>query len=145
MRAKERTKVDQQETKERSLVKNKRTNQKCGQEKMVFGGRKQNKERQASAFPKVVTAIGKVDFAIAHLERVQVVNFANTKARRRILKERVREMPVHRQDFQFLKIPLKRDMILSGNKAFGIPIVPMIPQRMGGATQDLQLGWRQCP
>ena len=38
-------------------------------------------------------------------------------------------MSIQRQDFQPLKTPLKRDIILSGNKAFGIPIVLMIPER----------------
>ena len=52
-------------------------------------------------------------------------------------------MPTNRQDFQLLNIPLKSDMILSGNTAIGIPIVLMIPQRVRGTIQDFQLGWRQ--
>ena len=78
VRANERTKVDQQETEERSLVKNKRTIRECGQ-KMVLGGPKENKERNSLAFQKVMKAIGKVDFAILHLERVQVGNFLTTQ------------------------------------------------------------------
>ena len=89
---------------------------------------KENEARKASAFQKLMKAIGKVNFALVHLERIQVVNSTNTKEKERILKEKAREMPIHRQDFQLLKIPLKRDLVLFGNKAVGTPNVLTIPK-----------------
>ena len=41
--------------------------------------------------------------------------------------------------------PLKRDLVLCGNKAIGTPIVLTIPQRVRGIMQDIQLIWRQFP
>ena len=41
-------------------------------------------------------------------------------------------MDIHRQDFQQLKIPLKRYMVLPGNQAIGTPIALTILQRVRG-------------
>ena len=106
---------------------------------------KENEARKASAFQKLMKAIGKVNFALAHLETVQVVNSTNTKEKGRILKEKAREMPIHRRDFQLLKIPFKRDLVLFGNNLIGIPNVLMISQLVRGTIQDIQFGWRQFP
>ena len=55
-----------------------------------------------------------------------------------------REVPVNRQDFQLLKSPLKRDMILPWNQAIGTSIALTIFQ-VRGAIQNIQLGWPQFP
>ena len=59
--------------------------------------------------------------------------------------KRQREMPIHRQDFQQLNIPLKRDKAILENQTIGTPIALTILQRVRGTTQDVQLGWRQFP
>ena len=58
-------------------------------------------------------------FRTAHLNRVQAVFFINTNARAKIKKEEAREEPIHRQDFQLMKIPLKRDKVIPGNQTIG--------------------------
>ena len=52
-------------------MKNKHMNQNCGQKKIVFCGPEENEGTKASAFQKVMQAFGKVDFALADLNRVQ--------------------------------------------------------------------------
>ena len=73
--------MHQQELEERSLVKNRRMKQNCGRKKIVFGGSLDNEARKASACQKVMKALGKVDFALTYLERVQTVIFIDTKAK----------------------------------------------------------------
>ena len=46
----------------------------------------------------------------------------NTKARAKSKMEKAREVPIHRQDFQLMKIPLKRDTVIPGNQTIGIPV-----------------------
>ena len=77
--AKERAKVDQQETEECPLVKNKRTNQNCGETRIVLGGPKANEARKASR--RVMKAFGKVVFALIHQTRVQAMIFYAHKGR----------------------------------------------------------------
>ena len=50
------------------------------------------------------------------------VFFFNTKARAKSKMEKAREVPIHRQDFQLMKIPLKRDTVIPGNQTIGIPV-----------------------
>ena len=71
-------------------------------------------------------------------------DFINTKARAKI-KKKAREVPVHRQDFQPLNTPLKRNKVLSGNQAIGAPIALTILQRVRGTIQDIRLGWHEFP
>ena len=66
-------------------MKNKRMNQNCGQKKLVLGGPKENEARKA--LRRAIKAFGRVDFALAHLKRVQAVIFFQTKARARIIKK----------------------------------------------------------
>ena len=113
----------------------------------AFLGEEQAHESElwSSAVQKVTKAFGKVDFALAHLERVEAVIFCKTKAMAKTNKEKERVMPIHRQDFQFLKISLKRNLVLFVNKAIGTPIALTIHQRVRGTIEDIQLGWRQFP
>ena len=59
--------MEQEEPEERSLVKNKRMNQNCGQKRMVFGGPKENEVRKA--IRRAIKAFGKVDLAVAHTKK----------------------------------------------------------------------------
>ena len=61
-----RSKVEQEEPEERSLVKNKRMNQNCGQ-KMVFGGPKEIEVRKA--LRRAMKVFQMVDLAVAHMKR----------------------------------------------------------------------------
>ena len=40
--------------------------------------------------------------------------------------EKASEMPIHRQGFQLLKMPVWRDMVLPGSQAMGTPIAVTI-------------------
>ena len=120
VRAKERTKVDQQEQEERSLVKNKRMKQNCGQKKIVLGGPKENQAR--NAFGKEMKAFGKVDFTLAHLKRVQSVVFYPHKGKGKDQKGKGKEGSYPQTGFQPLKTPLKRDKAIPGNQTIGIPL-----------------------
>ena len=119
IRAKERAKKDQKKPERHSLVKNKHMNQNCGQKKMVFCGPEENEATKASASQEGNAGFRKGRFALAHLNSVQAVFLINTKARAKIKKEEAREVPIHRQDFQLLKIPLKRDKVTPGKQTIG--------------------------
>ena len=54
--------MDQQEPEERSLVKYKRMNQKCGQKKMVFGGPKEKEGKKGFGFSKGTEGLRKGGF-----------------------------------------------------------------------------------
>ena len=75
--------------------------------KIVLVGPKENEARKA--FRKAMRAFGRVDFAPAHHKRDQAVIITHTKVRARIKEEQSRKVSIHIQDFQPLKIRLKRN------------------------------------
>ena len=119
----------------------KHKNQNCGQKKIVFSGPKENEARKD--FRKAMRAFRRVDFALAHQKRSQAVIITHTKVRARIKKLKARKVPIHIQDFQPLKIRLRRDNAIPGNRAIGIPIALTILQRLRGTIQDTLHGWYQ--
>ena len=56
------------------------------------------------------------------------------------MEEKAQKVSIHIQDFQPLKIRLKRDKVIPGNHAIGILIALTILQRMRGTIQDTLLG-----
>ena len=133
----EKEKVDQEEPEEHSSVKKRRI-QNCGQKKIVFGGPTEYEARKASR--KAMRAFGRVDFALANQKRVQAVILIHTRARARIKKVRERKVLIHNQDFQLLKIPLKRDKVIPGHQAIDILIALTILQRLRDTIQNTLLG-----
>ena len=85
------------------------------------------------------------DFALTHQKRVQAVILAHIVARARIKKGTVRKVPIHNEDFQLLKTPLKMDKAIPGNQTIGIPALSKIPQLqlLRGTSQDILHGWHQ--
>ena len=60
-------------------------------------------------------------------EKVQAMISTRTKAEARTKKERARKVLIFNLDFQPLQIPLKRDKVIPGNQAIGIPALLTIP------------------
>ena len=112
---------------------------------MVFVGQKENKIRKALAFQKGNESFQKGGFRTIPSEKCSINDFIHTKARAKIQKEKAREVSIHRQDLQPLKIPLKRDLVLFGNQTIGTQISLTILQQVRGTIQDIRLGWRQFP
>ena len=135
--------MDQKELEEQSLLKSKHRNQNCGLKKIVLCGPKKHEARKA--FQKAMKAFGSVDFALTHQKRVQAVILAHIVARARIKKEKARKVPIHNEDFQPLKTPLKMDKAIPGNQTIGIPALSKIPQLqpLRGTSQDILHGWHQ--
>ena len=120
-----------------SSVKKHRIQSRC-QKKMVFGGPKENEARKASR--KAMRAFGRVDSALAHQKKGRAVIVTHIKEKARIKRVRLRKVLIHNQDSQPLKIPLKRDKVIPGNRVIGITIAQTIRQRLRGTFQDTLLG-----
>ena len=118
-------------------MKKHRIQSRC-QKKMVFSGPKENEARKASR--KAMRAFGRVDFALVHQKKGQAVIITHTKERARIKRVGLRKVLIHNQDFQPLKIPLKRDKVIPGNRVIDITIAQKIRQRLRGTFQDTLLG-----
>ena len=86
-----------------------------------------------------------VVFEIAQQKRVQAMISTRTKAEARTKKERARKVLIFNLDFQPLQIPLKRDKVIPGNQAIGIPALLTIPlvQLLHGLARDTLHGWHQ--
>ena len=99
--------------------------------------------KKGFGFSKGNEGFRKGGFRTSLSEKVSRIDFMNTKARAKINK--ARGVPIHRQDFQPLKTPLKRNKVLSGKQAIGAPIALTILQRVRGTIQDIRLGWHEFP
>ena len=81
--------MDHEEPEESSLVKNEHKNQNSCHKQTVLGGPEENEVRKA--FRKAKTALGKVDFALPNLKRVQAVIFYTHNGKRKDQKGKGKE------------------------------------------------------
>ena len=102
---------------------------------------KENEERKASAFQKLM----KSEFRTSPFRNGSSSEIYQHKGKGKDSKRKGKRDAYPRQDFQLLKIPFKRDLVLFGNKAVATPNVLTILKRVRGTIQDIQLGWRQVP
>ena len=108
VRAQERAKVDQKEQEEHSLVKSKHRKQYSGLKKIVLGCPRENEARKA--FQKVMRGFWKGEVR------------TNPSAKGSSSDFNPRKVPIHNQDVQLLKTPL-RNTAIPGR----IPTLPTIP------------------
>ena len=107
----------------------------------------QRKERQERLEQRVVTDFRSVIFALNLFTKVQAGISRRTEAREKSQKQKAMNILILKTDFQPLKHPMKKDMVIPGNRMIGLPaggLTILGPQLLDGLARRLTLhGWRQ--